>query len=104
MLELNTAAFTYIKSTGERSQRRIIVLSKPSDSYLGFDVSDGDLSQLEPYFRYQQELRDVTEELKAKHGINDLKLPFKRFKEVGISKLTESQLNIFVTDNDTCEW
>lgn len=92
-MEVTLAKFNYTKSDGSQSDRQILVLDKPSDSYFGIEVDD-DLTPINDYLEYLAELSDLKENLRAKYKIDQLKLPYKRFKADGIKRLVESKLEI----------
>lgn len=94
-LNLKIVDFTYTKKNGDTNDRKLLVIASPSDSYFGIEVDD-DLTDVKPYLEYLSELEDLKANLKAKHGIEDLDLPYKRFKEEGISFLTETKLEVDV--------
>ena len=94
-LNIKIADFNYTKVNGDTTDRKLLVLSAPSDSYFGIEVDD-DLTGVKPFLSYLAELEDLKENLKAKYGLDSLKLPYKRFKEDGISFLNETKLNIDV--------
>ena len=95
-MKLDIVDFRYTKEDGTKSDRKVLVLSKPSDSYFGIEVTY-DLTPVKPYLAYLEELRDLEEHLKAKHGISELKLPFKRFKVEKITRLLEEKLDVDVS-------
>ena len=92
-MEHKIVDFRYIKDDGSKSDRKVLVLSQPSDSYFGVEVQY-DLTPVKPYLQYLEELRACEEELKAKYGIRDLKIPFKRFKADKISRLLEEIIDV----------
>jgi hypothetical protein len=94
-MELKIVDFRYTKEDGQKSDRKLLVLSSPSDSYFGIEV-DYDLTPVKPYLQYMEELRDLEQNLKAKYGIQGLNLPYKRFKEDKISRLLEEKIDVDV--------
>lgn len=86
--------FTYRKVGGDTSKRQVVVLEEGADRIMAVEVIDNDLTTVQPYLAYLAELEDLKEHLKAKHGLNDLKLPFKSFLNTGISAQTTTTLTI----------
>jgi hypothetical protein len=91
-MKITLAQFEYVKDSGEESDRRVIIVSKPSDSYLGVEVDDLQDPNAQTYICYLKEKEQLEKELKAKYNLKDL--PFKRFKSNGISSLQEAAIQV----------
>jgi hypothetical protein len=91
-MKLHLADFTYTKGRYDKSDRRIIVVSKPSDSYLGVEVSDLNDPDAHAYVCYLAEKQAMDAELKAKYNIQNL--TWKRFTDSKISSLEEKVVEV----------
>ena len=92
-MELKIASFHYTKDDGQQSDRKLLVLSSPSNSYFGIEV-DHDLTSIKQYIAYLEELQDLENNLKAKHGLADMKLPYKRFIDAKMSNVLIEKLDV----------
>lgn len=93
-MEATIANFTYTKDDGERSDRKIVVLSKPNDSYFGVEVENGDLSSVAGVLDYLAEKEVLEQYLKAKYNLTDDNVRYRRFKANKITRLTEDKITI----------
>lgn len=92
-MEVTVAKFEYTKDSGETSDRKILVLSKPSDSFLGIEFED-DL-EIAAYLDFMVEREHMEGLLKLKYGIANSDLKFRRFKDEKItSTIVEEKLEI----------
>ena len=92
-MELKIIDFRYTKDDGQKTDRKLLVLDSPTDSYLGIEISE-DLTPVMGYIKYLEELVECTAKLKEKHAVNFMNLPYKRFKQSKITKLLEQKLSL----------
>lgn len=91
-MKLSVATFVYMKE-GKPTPRKVLVLSKPSDSYLGVQF-DGDMEgELHDFLCYLEEKEKMDNYLKDKYNINDT-VNYRRFKVEKIRQLTEEKIEI----------
>lgn len=91
-MKVSTASFTYRKADGSVSQRKLLVLSHPTEDYFGVEYSDPDLTDVANVLDYLAEKAQFEEYLKTKYHLADVK--YRRFKGNGVTNLVESKLNI----------
>ena len=91
-MKVTIAKFKYDKGDGSvpTKQRKVLVLSKPSDSYFGIEYED--ISEVQNVLAYLREKEAFEDYLKHKHGLAEAN--YKRFKEEKIRMLTESKLDV----------
>lgn len=91
-MKVSIAKFKYDKGTGTTptKNRKLLVLSKPSDSYFGIEFDDE--SEVENYVEYMKE-RDILEDY-LKHKYNLSEENYKRFKVNKIICLSEEKLDV----------
>lgn len=94
LANIKLSNFTYRKASGDTSTRSVVVLEEGTDRIMAVEIANGDLTAVQPYLAYLAELEDLKEHLKAKHGLDDMKLPFKSFLNAGISAQTTTTLTI----------
>ncbi len=87
---------TIAKFNYSQKARKVLVLSKPSDTYFGVEFKDE--SELANFVDYLVEKEQMEAYLKAKYALVDVN--YKRFKEDSMSRLTEqtvADLEAFVS-------
>lgn len=94
LAKIQLSHFKYRKDNGDTSNRDVVIIEDGSDRLLALDVTGGDLTEVQPYLAYQAELEELKEHLKAKHGIDEKKLPYKSFHTRGISGRTDTTIAI----------
>ena len=88
-VEATIAEFEYTKDNGEVSARKILVLSRPSETYLGIEFEDE--VELAGYFEFMVEREEMEKALKEKYGIG--KEEYRRFRADNItSQITEEKI------------
>lgn len=90
-MKLSVANFVYLKE-GKPTPRKVLILSKPSDSYLGVQFNN-DVHEIQDFLSYLEEKEKMDQYLKAKYGIDD-SVQYRRFKVDKIRQLTEEKLEI----------
>lgn len=92
-MKLTLATFNYLKD-GKSTPRKLLVLSKPSDSYFGVEFKDE--SELDNFYEYLVEKEQIETYLKHKYlGSGDCDVTnYKRFKVDKIRQLNESKVEI----------
>lgn len=93
-VQLTIANFSYEKTPGDVTDRKILVISKPDDSLFGLEISDNDLTTIQPMIDYLVERTEMDAKLQEKYGIKGGSLPYKRFKQEKIVKLIESNITV----------
>jgi hypothetical protein len=89
-MKLTLMNFNYLKE-GKPTPRKLLVLSKPSDSYFGVEYDDElELNNIYDYLAAKEEL-DIA--LKLKYGIGE-GTNYKRFKIAKIENLTEEKIEV----------
>ena len=91
---LTIANFTYEKSPGDVSDRKLLVISKPDDAFFGIEIQDNDLTPIQPMIDYLVERTVMDEQLREKYGIKDRDFRYRRFKEGKIGNLIESAITV----------
>ena len=91
-MKVTIAKFKYDKGDGSvpTKQRKVLVLSKPSDSFFGIEYDD--ISEVENVLEYLREKEAFEDYLKHKYGLADAN--YKRFKEAKIRMLTEEKITV----------
>lgn len=89
-MKLTLATFNYLKD-GKLTPRKLLVLSKPSDSYFGVEYSDE--AELANVYDYLAEKEQLDGYLKHKYGIGE-DTNYKRFKVDKVQQLTEDKIEI----------
>jgi hypothetical protein len=89
-MKLNIITFDYTKRPGDTSDRQLLVVERPSNSYLGLEIVDGDLTPLNGYLSYLTEV----EMLKEKYKDLLKELPYKRFTEHKMDHVLEESVTI----------
>lgn len=91
-MKVTIAKFKYDKGDGSvpTKQRKVLVLSKPSDSYFGIEYED--ISEVQNVLAYLREKEAFEDYLKHKYGLADAN--YKRFKEEKIRMLTEEKITV----------
>ena len=92
-MKITIADFAYTKTDGTTRQRKAMIVSRPSDSYLTIEV-EHDLTELSNYLKYRQELEEIELALKKKYGLDNKNITWKRFSADGVSFLNEETLDI----------
>ena len=91
-MKMTVAEFTYDKQDRTRpTDRKILVLSKPSDSYLGIEFDN--LEDIANVLDYLAEKETMDQYLKAKYEVGP-DTNYKRFKEAKMTCLTEEKITI----------
>jgi hypothetical protein len=91
-MNVTIAKFKYDKGTGSTptKNRKLLVLSKPSDSYFGIEFDDN--VELQNYVNYMVEKEAL--EAYLKHKFNLAEENYKRFKVSKIICLTEEKITL----------
>ena len=91
-MNINIAKFKYDKGTGSTptKNRKLLVISKPSDSYFGIEFDDA--TEIQNYLNYIAE-REVLDAY-LKHKFNLSEENYKRFKVDKIVCLTEEKISL----------
>jgi len=90
-MKLTIASFTYDKQDGATpKKRKLLVLSEPSDSYLGLEFKE--LSDVANVLDYLAEKKQLEEYLKNKYQLKTAN--YKRFKADKVSRLIKEQIEI----------
>jgi len=84
-MKVSIAKFDY-----NSMKRKLLVLSRPSDSYFGIEFETED--ELENYLVYLEEKASYDEYLKMKYGTNGEN--YKRFKVGKMTRLTEGKKDL----------
>lgn len=93
-VQLTIANFSYEKKNGTVSDRKIIVISHPSDSLFGVEITGNDLTEIQPLIDYLVERTELDEKLREKHGIKGAKFPYKTFSQGKIDNFVESNITV----------
>ena len=93
-VEVSIANFTYEKNPGDLSNRQVVILQRPSDSYIGVEIKDNDLSPIQHVIDYLADVERAKKELMEKHGISLKDIPYKRFKQGKIKNVYESNVTV----------
>lgn len=90
-MKVSIAQFKYDKGVGTPTkQRKLLVLSKPSDSYFGIEFEDD--TEVENFVEYLKE-KEILEAY-LKHKFNLAEENYKRFKVNKIVCLTEGYVTV----------
>lgn len=90
-MKATVAKFKYDKRDGTiPKQRKLLVLSKPSDTFFGVEYDDD--IEIAGLLDYLVEKEKMEEYLKHKYGLETLK--YKRFKEEKVFALTEEKITL----------
>ena len=89
-MKLNIISFDYTKRPGDTSDRQLLIVDRPSDSYLGLEIVNGDMTPLNDYLSYLTEVEQLKE--KYKDRLKDL--PYKRFIESKMDHVLEESVTI----------
>lgn len=90
-MKVSIAKFKYDKGVGAPTKnRKLLVLSKPSDSYFGIEFDDE--SEVENFIEYMKEKEMLEAYLKHKYTLGESK--YKRFKVSKIVCLTEESVTV----------
>lgn len=90
-MKLTTIRFDYLNE-GITSERQVLLLSKPDDTYFGIEYKDD--ADLENYLDYLDEKEKMDAYLKAKYDINGDTIKYRRFKEEKMDNIIEFKENI----------
>ena len=94
-MEATIAKFLYVKPDGTSKRRKLIVISKPTDSYFGVEIDDSnDLTAVAGLLDYLVEREEMDKALRLKYGLTDQTVKYRRFKEANITQLTEEKITI----------
>ena len=91
---IKLANFNYKKVNNDLSKRTVVVVEETPDRILALEVIGGDLTPAQPYLAYMAEMEELKEHLRAKHGIDSNKIPFKSFLLSGITGRQDIDLTI----------
>lgn len=91
-MKVTIVKFKYDKGDGSvpTKQRKVLVLSKPSDSFFGVEYDD--ISEVDNVLAYLHEKEAFEDYLKHKYGLDGAN--YKRFKEAKIRMLTEEKITV----------
>lgn len=91
-MKVTIAKFKYDKGDGSipTKQRKLLVLSKPSDTMFGIEFDDQ--SEIQNVLAYMAEKEQLEAYLKHKYNLSEAN--YKRFKENKIRTLTEEVLKV----------
>lgn len=89
-MNIAIAKFKYDKGDGStpKKQRKLLVLSRPQDSYFGIEFNE--YSEIQNYFNYLSEKECFEAYLKQKYNLSEAN--YKRFKVDKILALTEDKI------------
>lgn len=88
-MKLNVATFKYVKE-GKLTPRKLLVLSKPTDTFFGIEYEDE--GEIINYVDYLKEKETFESYLKEKYNLSGAN--YKRFKVDKIKQLTEEKVEI----------
>jgi len=94
MAEISIINFTYVKTPGNITDRKGIVISRPDHNWLVVEITDNDLTPTQKLLDYLSERDDLDKKLQEKYGIKTAGLKFKKFSDEKILNIFESKINV----------
>ena len=84
MLKPKVRSFVYTKANGERSNRQLLIMSVPSELYLGVEVDHLDEKEIQDLIEYIESSRSLTQDY-----FDEMGCKWKSFKPEGIEWTSE---------------